>query len=758
MRKQKILFLAANPVDTDRSRLEAEMREIQEGLTRSKQREEISFDCRLAVRVRDLRRSLLEVRPQIVHFSGHGAGIGGIVVENDEGECVLVGTDALANLFELHTGSVRCVVLNACYSSEQAMAISRHIPIVIGMSDSVADVSAMAFAVGFYDAVGAGEDYASSFRHGRNAIELDGLPGHELPVMLQMATPVPALRSKLISKDGAGSIQNKAGRQAHQGLLKELGAIAAEATRYVQCIGMHKAVPFDQIYQPTRLLFRSGLNISAAAAFGEQNRSAQAIAVSRAEEFRSLTVESFLELPEDTIVFAGPGWGKTTFVHHLFRRKLAEAMTETVLVTLRRETALRDLETLCRHWFTYNVDQARRVLLLVDGYDEISLADRKRVSEYLELFRASKCGRFILTCRDYYQVISLPASHVRIDAFDLKDQYRFVMAFLAAQGSNLDATKLVNDLRARQFTEFLSHPLLLALACIVSSGARIEQPRGALRLLKRALITLQHTWDLERGVSRQPLTPLDGEDRMLILKRIAAASRSPIMRSERVEGITRTALDKMQISKVSPELVLRETAQFYGILVPSGDSWEFVHRTIQDYLAAQHWVDSGGFSSRTTYDWDTRTAYAACLSGDATRVLEGALAVPEGLTCAIETLTNSPDFDNDRVEAAFRNFYSLRGRVTVFERTEAGISAAIEDDLFSYLSPRFLNHLIERFVKKRTGVTDALTGCCMAELRMRRLRLDFTTHEVLIGAIPNIRFQFRISDREFVTPEMVRPV
>ena len=754
MSQQKILFLAANPLDTDRLRLEAEMREIQEGLTRSKQRDSISFDCRFAVRVRDLRRGLLEVRPDVVHFSGHGAGQGGIVLENEEGESFFVSTSALANLFELHSENVKCVVLNACYSSEQAAAISQHIPFVIGMSDSVADASALAFAVGFYDAVGAGETYETSFKHGRNAIELDGLPGHELPNIMRGLKPMAASLSATDSAQEESLVL----KTKHEDLLGELAALAKGATRQVQCIGMHRAVPFDQIYQPTRLLFRSGFNISASAAFGEQNRAAQSIAMSSAEEFRSLTVESFLELPEDTIVFAGPGWGKTTFLHHLFRRKAPEQSTETVLVTLRRETALRDLESLCRYWFSHSAHQKRSILLLVDGYDEVTLADRKRVSEYLELFRATKIGRFILTCRDFYQVVNLPASHVRIDAFDLKDQYRFVTAFLAAQGSKLDATKLVNDLRSWQFVEFLSHPLLLALACIVSSASRTEQPRGALRLLKRALITLQHTWDLERGVSRENLTQLDGEDRMAILKRIAAASRSPIMRAERVESITRAALDKMQVNKVSPEVVLRETAQFYGILIPSGDGWEFVHRTIQDYLAAQHWVDSGDFAARKNYDWDTRTAYAACLSGDATRVLEGALATQEGLTCAIETLTNAPDFDSNRVEAALRSFYAVRGRVTVFERTEAGIAAAIEDDLFSYFSPRFLNHLVERFMEKRTAASEALTGCCLAELRSRRLRLDFTTFEVLKNAIPNIRFQFRVTDREFVTPEMVRAI
>jgi hypothetical protein len=124
------------------------MRDVQEGLQRASQRDDIQFDCKFAVRVRDLRRSLLDIKPQIVHFSGHGSGTEGIVLENDEGESVLVGTDALANLFALHKENVRCVVLNACYSQEQAEAICKHIPFVVGMSNSIADDSAAAFAVG----------------------------------------------------------------------------------------------------------------------------------------------------------------------------------------------------------------------------------------------------------------------------------------------------------------------------------------------------------------------------------------------------------------------------------------------------------------------------------------------------------------------------------------------------------------------------------------------------------------------------------
>jgi hypothetical protein len=103
----KILFLAANPLDSGRLQLEAEARDSEEGLERSAQRERMAFDCKFAVRVRDLRRSLLDSHPQVVHFSGHGDGPASTVLQDDEGESVYVETQALAYLFDVLRDSLR---------------------------------------------------------------------------------------------------------------------------------------------------------------------------------------------------------------------------------------------------------------------------------------------------------------------------------------------------------------------------------------------------------------------------------------------------------------------------------------------------------------------------------------------------------------------------------------------------------------------------------------------------------------------------
>jgi hypothetical protein len=193
----RILFLAANPSQSGQLRLGEEFREIREGLRLSNQRDHIHLSQRWAVRPRDLSRALLEEAPHILHFAGHGvlnttqsqpAGIafepqatGGIVLEDNQGRAHVASAEALAGLIALFP--LQCVVLNACYSEGQADALSEHVPYVIGMDQEVPDRTAIEFAVGFYDALGAKpqRDYPFAFKLGRSAISMANLPGADIP-------------------------------------------------------------------------------------------------------------------------------------------------------------------------------------------------------------------------------------------------------------------------------------------------------------------------------------------------------------------------------------------------------------------------------------------------------------------------------------------------------------------------------------------------------------------------------------------------
>jgi hypothetical protein len=182
---KKILILTANPKDTDKLRLDEEVREIQEGLQRSRSRDQFEIISRWAVRPDDLRRALLDHEPQIVHFSGHGVGKDGLVLENNAGQMKLVSSQALTRLFKLFQDKVECVLLNACYSDVQAEAIHQHIDHVIGMSQAIGDRAAIEFAVGFYDGLGAGRSYVDAFEFGLAAIDLEGIPETATPQLKQ---------------------------------------------------------------------------------------------------------------------------------------------------------------------------------------------------------------------------------------------------------------------------------------------------------------------------------------------------------------------------------------------------------------------------------------------------------------------------------------------------------------------------------------------------------------------------------------------
>ena len=181
----RILVLAANPRNTPSLGLEKEVRQIDEGLRLSDKRDRFELYQQFALRDSDLRRAILRYKPEIIHFCGHGARGQGLVIEDESGQSQVISTDALAGLFELFNDHVRCILLNACYSSVQAEAIHQHIEYVIGMEEAIADEAAITFATGFYDGLGSGRGYEDAFRFGCNAIKLRGLKGDPSPILRQ---------------------------------------------------------------------------------------------------------------------------------------------------------------------------------------------------------------------------------------------------------------------------------------------------------------------------------------------------------------------------------------------------------------------------------------------------------------------------------------------------------------------------------------------------------------------------------------------
>lgn len=212
-----LLFLAANPADTTELDLKSEFIKLFNQLQNSP----YSVKTQWATTPAQLQDALLNYRPRIIHFSGHGTAgtaatlpdnnnsgtraIGnvptnplatpaqteGIFLQDAIGNKKFVSGVALANLFGtcLEKFAIDVVVLNACHSALQAGAIVQAgVKFVIGMSRAVPDDTAIQFTEGFYRTLSKENDIAFAFKMALNNIELEGGTGDDIPKLYQKST------------------------------------------------------------------------------------------------------------------------------------------------------------------------------------------------------------------------------------------------------------------------------------------------------------------------------------------------------------------------------------------------------------------------------------------------------------------------------------------------------------------------------------------------------------------------------------------
>jgi hypothetical protein len=174
--KITVLFLAANPLDQPTLRLDEEARAIGEMIRKSEHRDAVLFESRWALRPLDVLQALNELRPRIVHFSGHGSDRDEIVFQDNDGRTKLVGKEAIVQTMAAASGDIQLIFFNTCYSKPQAEAVVKHVPAAIGMNTSIGDAAARVFSAQFYSAIGFGLSVGRAFQQGLAALMLESIP------------------------------------------------------------------------------------------------------------------------------------------------------------------------------------------------------------------------------------------------------------------------------------------------------------------------------------------------------------------------------------------------------------------------------------------------------------------------------------------------------------------------------------------------------------------------------------------------------
>ena len=193
-----ILFLSASPSDQASLDTELEYSEIQKSLsTRSFELHKLK-----STKATDLIDKIIDVKPDIIHFSCHGAGEAGLVFESESGRSDIV-RDLNRSIDlepdEVHQGesgsffietfkgineNCTCVILNACYSTYQASEIHEFIPYVFGMNNSVSDSAAISFSKTFYKRLSKDFNYNDSFHLAKSRLHSTHPSDADKPVKL----------------------------------------------------------------------------------------------------------------------------------------------------------------------------------------------------------------------------------------------------------------------------------------------------------------------------------------------------------------------------------------------------------------------------------------------------------------------------------------------------------------------------------------------------------------------------------------------
>jgi len=181
--KLRILMLGA--ASAGDLRIGREQSRIRAAVELALHRDLIELDVRTAATADDLLDGILRFRPHVVHFSGH-SGEDLIEFEDDldeQHDGVVVSASAFAAALRATDEPPVLVVLNSCSSAAQLEALNQIVPFGIGMADEIMDGDAINYAAWLYAGIANGQSIGASHRAGVAKLQLNGVPGAELPTL-----------------------------------------------------------------------------------------------------------------------------------------------------------------------------------------------------------------------------------------------------------------------------------------------------------------------------------------------------------------------------------------------------------------------------------------------------------------------------------------------------------------------------------------------------------------------------------------------
>lgn len=262
-----------------------------------------------------------------------------------------------------------------------------------------------------------------------------------------------------------------------------------------------------------------------------------------------------------------------------------------------------------RGWVERQLDSGR-ALLLIDGVDELLDRERRAVRDWLRgLLSTYGEVRVVVTSRpaaasaDWLRREDFAALH--LDRMTPPDLAAFVRQWHQAVrelGDELPCAvdelpqyeqSLLTSLKDRAHLQSLAGtPLLAAMLCAMHLNRGRQLPRDRMELYRSALHTLIHERDADRNVPSAAGSALSLGDKLILLRdlawRLSDNNRSEIGLEQAAVHVGARLRAMRHLEPMDGEPVLRQLRDRSGLLrSPAQGRLDFVHRTFQEYLAAE---------------------------------------------------------------------------------------------------------------------------------------------------------------------------
>ncbi|MBD1843703.1 NACHT domain-containing NTPase [Cyanobacteria bacterium FACHB-63] len=407
-----------------------------------------------------------------------------------------------------------------------------------------------------------------------------------------------------------------------------------------------------------------------------------------------------------SMVLGKPGAGKTTFLKYLAMaciESLEFGDRVPIFITLKRFAELDeqpDLRSYIRSIVNAgnNAEIAEqlfnqgKLLILLDGLDEVREEDTRRTIEHIEQFsRQYPKNQFVMTCRIASKEYTFEKfTEVEVADFDDEQIATFVLNWFQCKDpdhAEERSTTLIENLNNNEpIKELASNPLLLTLICLECEES-LEFPKNRAELYDRGLRVLLTKWDANRGIYRdQVYKKLSLKRKEDLLSQIALTTftnkdyfiKQRILEgyiSDYIRNLPDVATDPEAL-QVDSEAVLKSIESQHGLLVARATGiYSFSHLTFQEYFVAQEIMKKSAYELLLQQLHDLRWREVCLLTvnmlPDSSILLQQIKTRVDGLLAGDEKLYSFMSWVHEKaqsVEAPFsrqiiRAFYFSLGQI-----------------------------------------------------------------------------------------------